>query len=145
MSEVPWKIVSFQNVRTPGKPGLLTIVEPAKIAAGFFPNDAAPRVYWIRNDGSDWITRGGHYHPEGGKRELLVALAGRIRFELHAEGVCGDVWLDRPELGLLIPSGVWHRLQLSPGALLLSIASTLYRPDESVSAKPCACDSSESS
>ena len=118
---------------------MLTIAELVKIAPAFFPNNAAPRTYWIINDTQEWSMRGGHYHPEGGKREFVVALAGRIGFELHAEASCGDAWLDSPEFGLLIPNGVWHSVRLSPGAILLSIVSTLYAPDESVTTKPCRC------
>jgi hypothetical protein len=139
MSELPWKIVNLQNVRTPGKPGLLAIAELAKIAAGFFPDDAAPRVYWIINDGPEWSLRGGHYHPEGGKRELIMALSGQIEFDLHAVAACGKLRIETPTQGLLISSGVWHGVRLSPGAILLSIASTLYMPDESVMAKLCNC------
>lgn len=140
MSVTPWRIVDLQTVSMPDKPGLLAIAELAKIAPGFFPNDAAPRVYWIRGSQSEWDIRGGHYHPEGGKREMIVAIAGEIRFDLHAEAACGQVTLNgRKQQGLLIPNGVWHGLRLSPAAVLLSIASTLYAPDESIAAKPCGC------
>lgn len=133
----PWKIVDLQAVRTAGKPGLLAIAELPKHVLGLFP--AAPRVYYIVNDSGDWSVRGGHYHPEGGKKELIVALQGEIEFDLHAAGACDREVLKTPTQGLVIPNGVWHGVRLSPGAILLSIASTLYAPDEARTEKPCGC------
>jgi hypothetical protein len=138
-----WRLVELQSMHATGKEGVLTIAELSKIAPGFFPLDVAPRVYWITNPSMSWIVRGGHMHPEGGKRELIVALAGRIDFEMHMPGFCGEESCADSKRGMLIPNGVWHRMRLSPGAILLSIASTLYAPDESVTAKPCNCDSAE--
>ena len=139
MIETPWTVVELPSLRTPGKPGRLSIIELATIAQGFFPNDAAPRVYLIDNDTPEWSARGGHQHPEGGKRELLVALRGQIEFDLHSASVCLGMTLCLPTRGLLLPNGVWHGVSLSPGALLLAIASTLYAPDEALAAKPCRC------
>lgn len=132
-----WDLVDLQAFRTAGKPGLLAVAELPKHALGLF--EAAPRVYVIVNDSGDWSVRGGHLHPEGGKKELIVALQGTIEFELHAASGCGRVTLDAPTRGLLLPNGTWHGVRLSPGAILLSVASTLYAPDESVAAKPCGC------
>lgn len=133
----PWKIVDLQNVRTEGKPGLLAIAELPKHVLGLFAS--APRVYFIVNDSGDWSARGGHYHPEGGKKELIVAVQGMIEFDLHAAGGCGREVLETPTRGLVIPNGVWHGVRLSPGAVLLSIASTLYLPDEARTEKLCGC------
>ncbi|WKZ29582.1 MAG: FdtA/QdtA family cupin domain-containing protein [Patescibacteria group bacterium] len=140
MIEMPWKIIALQTIRgTTAKPGELAVAELVKIAPGFFAHDAAPRVYWITNTGTGWSLRGGHVHPDGGKREIIVALAGAIEFDLHAAMSCGKIVLDDPGHGLLIPNGVWHGVRISPGGILLSIASTLYASDESVTAKPCRC------
>jgi len=133
----PWKIVDLQSVRTPGKPGLLAVAELPKHALGLF--EAAPRVYVIVNDSGEWSVRGGHLHPEGGKKELIIAMQGTIEFDLHAVGGCGREVLETPMRGLVIPNGVWHGVRLSPSAILLSIASTLYAPDEAIAAKPCGC------
>ncbi|MEK7546249.1 MAG: FdtA/QdtA family cupin domain-containing protein [Patescibacteria group bacterium] len=130
-----WKIVDLQCVRTSGKPGLLAIAELPKHVLGLF--SSAPRVYFIVNDSGDWSVRGGHFHPEGGKKELIIALQGRIEFDLHAAAGCGREVLESPTRGLVIPNGVWHGVRLSPGAILLSIASTLYAPDEAIAARPC--------
>ncbi len=139
MYETPWRVVELPSVRTSGKPGRLSIIELAKIAEGFFPNDAAPRVYLIDNDTPDWSARGGHQHPEGGKRELLVVLRGEIEFDLHSASACLRMTLSLPTRGLLLPNGVWHGVCLSPGALLLAVASTLYASDEARTEKPCLC------
>jgi len=136
--ERPWKNVELQAIYTAGKPGRLVVAEPVKLAPEFFPGDAAPRVYWIVNDSGVWSERGGHYHPEGGKRELLVAVSGVVEVELHSAAACEElVLVGASPLGLLIPNGVWHGVRIGPGSVLLSIASTLYAPDESVTTKPC--------
>lgn len=133
-------LITLPSYRTDGKPGTLVVAEPYKIAAAFFEGDAAERVYWIVNDTPDWSARGGHLHPAGGKREIMVALSGTVLVSLHtAEGICPEVRLDRPDTALLVPNDVWHAVRLSPGAILLSIASTRYAPDEAVTAKPCRC------
>lgn len=138
--ERPWKIVDLQAIHAAGKPGRLVVAEMAKLAPEFFPGDAAPRVYWIVNDSGGWSARGGHYHPDGGKRELLVAVTGIVEVDLHSAQACGETLLvSVSSQGLLIPNGVWHGVRLSPGSVLLSIASTLYAPDESISSKPCRC------
>ncbi len=133
----PWKRVDLPFSRS--KPGLMVIAELGIIAPEFFPNEAAPRIYWISNTTSDWVERGGHVHPVGGKRELIVAISGEIEFDLHAAEACGRLRLESPGVGVLIPNGVWHRARLSPSAVLLSIASTLYVVGESALEKPCGC------
>ncbi len=133
----PWQIVDLQAFRIAGKPGLLAVAELPKQALGLF--DSSPRVYFIVNDSGDWSARGGHLHPSGGKKELIVALQGAIGFDLHSAGGCGRVTLDVPTRGLLIPNGTWHGARISPGGILLSITSTLYAPDESILDKPCGC------
>ncbi len=139
MREPPWNVITLQSVVVPEKPGLMVIAELAKIAPGFFPNDAAPRVYSISNTTKKWSPRGGHYHPEGGKRELIIALKGTIEFSMHSSDGCGFAVLESPQQGLLIPNGIWHGVRMSPGAILLSIASTLYTQGESITSKPCGC------
>ena len=132
-----WKIVGLQAIRTPGKPGLMVVAELPRHVAGLF--EASPRTYFIVNDSDGWSARGGHRHPAGGKKELIVAVRGIIEFDLHAQDACGHETLDDPSQGLLIPNGVWHGVRMSPGAVLLSIASTLYAPDEALLDKPCGC------
>lgn len=131
----PWKLVTLPSHRTVGKPGLLVLSETPKVTDGLF--DTAPRNYWIVNDTSEPTTRGKHYHPRGGKQEYLVCLSGRAVVELHSQGGCDNVVLDRPDLALVIPSEVWHGVTLTPGAILLSTASTLYNSDEARTEKTC--------
>ena len=133
----PWKIVDLQAIRTAGKPGLMVVTELPKHAAGLF--ETSPRTYFIVNDTDAWSARGGHRHPAGGKKELIVAVRGAVEFDLHSADACGREVLEDPGRGLLIPNDVWHGVRLSPGAVLLSIASTLYAPEESLLDKLCAC------
>ena len=117
------------------KEGKLIIAEVRKISADMFLS--APRVYWIVNDTGKEIERGGHYHPEGGKKEIMVCLTGKANVELHSKTFCTHVTLDSPKLGLLIPNMLWHKVLMFPGAILLCIASTEYHNEECLTALPC--------
>lgn len=130
-----WKLVDLPSFRVSGKPGLLVDAEVAKVTEGLF--DSAPRNYWIVNDTSEPTARGGHYHPTEGKQECLICLCGRAVVELHSKECCESVVLDRPDLALVIPAEIWHKVLLSVGGVLLSIASRPFDKDESRTEKTC--------
>jgi dTDP-4-dehydrorhamnose 3,5-epimerase-like enzyme len=117
------------------KEGKLILAEVRKVSSGLFLS--APRVYWIVNDTEKEIERGGHYHPKGGKKEIMICLSGKANIELHAQAFCTHVTLDSPKLGLLIPNMLWHKVLMFPGAILLCIASTEYNQEECSTALPC--------
>ncbi|MEK7159494.1 MAG: FdtA/QdtA family cupin domain-containing protein [Patescibacteria group bacterium] len=119
------------------KPGDLIIAEPRKICLNFF--HSAPRVYWIINNTEQEVERGGHCHPQGGKREIMICLSGLANVELHCLQFCTHVTLDSPKQGLLVPNMLWHKVRLAPGAILLSIASTERSSDECIDKMPCNC------
>lgn len=99
--------------------------------------DAARRVYWVVNLGDEVKDHGGHYHPEGGKQEILVCLGGTAHVKLVDASGNEDIFdLNDPRVGLVVVSGVWHQLSLEPDTILLSIASTNYASDEAVTEKP---------
>jgi oxalate decarboxylase/phosphoglucose isomerase-like protein (cupin superfamily) len=89
------------------------------------------RVYWVYD-----VPRGGEraYHAHREQQELLVAAAGA--FTVHceaADGLCSTYRLDSPDVGLLLPPMVFHRLDdFSAGALCLVLASGPYAPSEYV-------------
>lgn len=131
------QLVRIPAFRTDGKPGALFVTEACKITGGLF--SAAPRVYWIINDSDSDSIRGGHGHPEGGKLEYLVCLHGHVEAELHSDEECETLILEGSTTALVIPTGIWHRFRLSPGAILLSVASTEFSSDEAFTEMPCAC------
>ena len=134
-----WKIIDLpirENI--PDKPGKLIFSEVKEVTGGNF--NSARRVYWIINNTQEDASRGGHYHPQGGKQEYIVCLSGKMEVELHSENKCEDIFIDKPNLALYIPCGVWHRVILSPGAVFLSVASTNFDPNESINDLPaCFC------
>jgi len=133
--EDTWSLVTLPSYRT--KPGPLCVAEIVKIAPGFFPGDAAPRVYWVVNDTPERVVRGGHSHPPGGKREIMIVPMGKAVIHLHSPGRCGAVTLDAPDRALVLPNGIWHLVELEPASMLLAIVSTLFKVDEAVTEMDC--------
>lgn len=95
-------------------------------------NDTIPfeikRVYYLYDvpSGSE---RGGHAHKD--LLELLVALSGSFDVILN-DGVSErTVTLNKPNIGLLIPTGVWRELKnFSSGSVCLVVASDVYIEDD---------------
>ena len=70
-------------------------------------------------------SRGGHAHKE--LQQFLVALSGSFDVVLDNGKTRRSITLNRPNKGLLIPSGVWRELEnFSAGAVCLSLVSALY-------------------
>jgi len=134
-----WKIVELPTITDEVRGGSLIIAEINKVTGNAFT--AARRVYYIINTENQQISRGGHYHPVGGKQEILLALSGKAIFDLHGPGACQEgLILDRPTQALFIPGNVWHAVKLDPGTILVSIASTNYDAKESIPDLPfCSC------
>jgi len=130
-----WELVELSSFFTEGKPGQLIVAEIENVTDGLF--EEARRVYWIVNNTQGWSERGGHYHPVGGKQEFMVCLFGRAIFTLE-DADKREVYfeLSGPNWAVVIPSGVWHSVELSPGAILLSVASTNFESDEAITNKP---------
>jgi dTDP-4-dehydrorhamnose 3,5-epimerase-like enzyme len=82
------------------------------------------RVYYLYDIPSD-SSRGGHAHKE--LQQFLVALSGSFDVVLDNGKTRRSITLNRPNKGLLIPSGVWRELEnFSAGAVCLSLVSALY-------------------
>jgi dTDP-4-dehydrorhamnose 3,5-epimerase-like enzyme len=85
------------------------------------------RVYYLYDVPSD-AYRGGHAHKE--VHELLIALSGSFEVLLDNGKAKQKVMLNKPNKGLLIPTGVWRELDnFSSGAVCLVLASEEF--DES--------------
>lgn len=82
------------------------------------------RVYYLYDvpSGED---RGGHAHLE--LQQLIVAASGSFDLVLD-DGINKRViHLNRPYLGVLMPSGIWRELtNFSSGSICLVLASELY-------------------
>jgi dTDP-4-dehydrorhamnose 3,5-epimerase-like enzyme len=86
------------------------------------------RVYYLYDVPSDAF-RGGHAHKE--VYELLVALSGSFEVLLDDGEIKQRVMLNKPNKGLLIPTGVWRELDnFSSGAVCLVLASDEYDEDD---------------
>lgn len=92
-------------------------------------NDRLPyeikRVYYLYDVPSD-AYRGGHAHKE--QLEFLIALSGSFEVVLEDGKQKKKVMLNKPNKGLLIPSGIWRELEnFSSGAVCLVLASDVFK------------------
>lgn len=91
-------------------------------------NDTIPfeikRVYYLYDIPSG-AERGGHAHKE--QSEFLIALSGSFDVVLNDGKEQIKITLNRPNVGLLIPTGVWRELQnFSSGSVCLVLASAAF-------------------
>jgi dTDP-4-dehydrorhamnose 3,5-epimerase-like enzyme len=90
--------------------------------------DALPfvmkRVYYLYDIPSGG-RRGGHSHLN--QQEFLVALSGSFDVILNDGNEKKIVTLNKPNVGLLIPNGIWRELEnFSSGAVCLVLASGMF-------------------
>src|SRR5204862_5999068 len=73
--------------------------------------------------------RGAHAHRT--LHEFLICLRGSCAVALDAARVRDEVALDSPTIGLHVPPMIWRvHYKYSPDAMLLVLASDLYRADD---------------
>ncbi|MNR80353.1 TDP-4-oxo-6-deoxy-alpha-D-glucose-3,4-oxoisomerase [compost metagenome] len=103
--------------------GYLTVAEPPKN----IPFEIE-RVYWTYFTPND-VVRGNHAHRE--LEQVLVAVSGHIHVQTESiKGEICDFHLMSPQQGLYVPRLHWRTLKFSHNAVLLSLASLPYDPDE---------------
>ncbi len=107
------KIIQIPKIHDPR--GNLSVVE----------GDVLPynieRVYYLYDVPSD-AARGGHAHKE--QLECLIALSGSFSVLLDDGSNQTTVVLNKPNQGLLIPTGIWRSLDdFSSGAVCLVLSS----------------------
>ena len=82
------------------------------------------RVYYLYDIPSDSF-RGGHAHKE--QYELLIAVSGSFEVVLDDGIQKQTITLNKPNMGLLIPTMIWRELQnFSSGSVCLVMASDVF-------------------
>jgi len=86
------------------------------------------RFYTISRLEHDGAVRGRHAHKK--LQQVLFCLRGSAELLLDDGFKVKTLKLSRPDLGVYLPSGIWHELRdFKDGAILLVLASEVY--DES--------------
>lgn len=82
------------------------------------------RVYYLYDVPSDSY-RGGHAHKE--QSAVLIALSGSFEVVLDDGKKREMIMLNKPNIGLLIPTMIWRELQnFSSGSVCLVLASDTF-------------------
>lgn len=86
------------------------------------------RVYYLYDVPSGG-ERGGHAHKE--QLELLIAVSGSFDVVLNDGSIEKIVTLNKPNIGLLIPIGIWRELEnFSSGSVCLVLASDEFDEED---------------
>jgi mannose-6-phosphate isomerase-like protein (cupin superfamily) len=86
------------------------------------------RVYYLYDVPSD-AYRGGHAHKK--LKQFLIALSGSFEVVLDNGNERKRIMLNKPDKGLLIPTGVWRELEnFSSGAVCLVLASEEFEEED---------------
>ena len=86
------------------------------------------RVYYLFDVPSDSF-RGGHAHKE--QLEFLIALSGSFTVTLDNGRSKKSFLLNKPNKGLLLPTGIWRELEdFSSGAICLVLSSGEFEEDD---------------
>lgn len=109
----------------------IPVVEDQSGNLAFVENKLLPfdfkRVYYLF-DVPYTAFRGGHSHKV--QQEVLVAVSGSFEVILHDGKQQRRYFLNKPNMGLYLPKGIWRELEnFSSGALCLVFASDCF--DES--------------
>ena len=86
------------------------------------------RVYWTYYTPNQ-VTRGHHAHKK--LEQCIFAVSGQIEFELiNQVGEKFNFTLNNPDKGLYIPPMHWRTIKFSHSAVLLCLASEIYKEDD---------------
>ena len=86
------------------------------------------RVYYLFDVPSNSF-RGGHAHKE--QLEFLIALSGSFTVTLDDGQSKKSFLLNKPNKGLLLPTGIWRELEdFSSGAICLVLSSGEFEEDD---------------
>jgi len=103
----------------------IPVVADASGNLGIIQSDFLPfnfkRIYYLF-DVPSTAFRGGHAHID--QQEVLIALSGSFEVTLHDGVEKKRYLLNKPNIGLLIPKGIWRELEnFSSGSVCLVLAS----------------------
>jgi dTDP-4-dehydrorhamnose 3,5-epimerase-like enzyme len=110
----------------------LSVIEDVRGNLAFLQNDVLPfelkRVYYLFDVPSNAF-RGGHSHID--QKEILIALSGSFEVVLDDGFQKKTFLLNKPNIGLLILTGIWRELQnFSSGAVCLVVASGVFEEED---------------
>jgi dTDP-4-dehydrorhamnose 3,5-epimerase-like enzyme len=111
----------------------LPVIHDSRGSLSFAQHDATlpflPRRYFIVFGVREGQTRGGHAHRT--VHQLLGCVKGSCLVSIDDGKTHHDVSLDRPELALYLPPGIWAtQHDFSRDAVLVVLASDIYDPGE---------------
>tara|TARA_R110000850_G_scaffold150497_1_gene273263 strand:- start:176980 stop:177399 length:420 start_codon:yes stop_codon:yes gene_type:complete len=116
------QLIEISKISDPDGRGNLSVIEK-----GTLPYDVK-RVYYLYDVPSD-ATRGGHAHIE--LQQCLIALSGSFDVVLDDGNNRTKIHLNKPNKGLIIPSGIWRELEnFSSGAVCLALVSDVYKEED---------------
>jgi len=108
-------LTDIVKIHDPKGRGNLSVIEKE-----FLPYEIK-RVYYLYDVPSDSF-RGGHAHIE--QKEFLIALSGSFDVTIDNGQEKKKITLNKPNKGLLIPTGIWRELEnFSSGAICLVLSS----------------------
>ena len=114
--------IEIPKISDPDGRGNLSVVE------GEILPFTIKRVYYLYDVPSN-STRGGHAHIE--LMQCLIALSGSFDVVLDDGKNKKVVTLNRPDVGLIIPTGIWRELEnFSSGGVCLSLVSDVYKESD---------------
>ena len=110
----------------------IPVVEDARGNLAFIQEEVLPfefkRVYYLFDVPSNSF-RGGHSHNN--QSEVLIALSGSFEVVLNDGTQKKSFVLNKPNVGLLIPTGIWRELEnFSSGSVCLVFASDVFEESD---------------
>ncbi len=116
VNDIQW--VSIPKISDPDGRGNLSVIEK-----NILPY-AVKRVYYLY-DVPSGETRGGHAHIA--LQQCLIAVSGSFDVVLYDGSNQLKVHLNKPDMGLIIPNGIWRELEnFSSGSVCLALVSEVY-------------------
>lgn len=113
-------IIQFQQIGNE-EIGYISVAERNNLP--FIPK----RVYWTYKV-PEHVMRGGHAHKT--LQQILVALSGTLEIKVWHNGKVYEFILDNPNMGLYLPPISWREIIFRNNAILLCIASDVYRAED---------------
>jgi dTDP-4-dehydrorhamnose 3,5-epimerase-like enzyme len=110
----------------------IPVIEDVRGNLGFIQNDILPfdfkRIYYLFDVPSSAF-RGGHSHID--QHEILIALSGSFEVTVNDGKNSKSFLLNKPNIGLHIPTGIWRELQnFSSGSVCLVLSSDVFLEDD---------------